>query len=237
MTWRSLGAELRALPLSEARLRGLPADAARRLAAHDPRGRHVLAVERLVAGAPAAAALRVGDLLLAVNGTPVTTSREVERAALAERISVALLRDGVRRDLSFETLPGDGKGTARIVFWSGAVLQDPPAFLALQRGLVPEGVYVASRRRGSPSERHGLTPTHRIVAMGGVPTPDLDAFLAALERTEGPVRLTTVDLDGRPSVTTLDPDSVDWPTWVLEETGGDWVRHGPGRPLAADSGS
>ena len=58
----------------------------------------------------------------------------------------------------------------------------------------------------------------------GQPTPDLDAFIEAIrERTDREsVRLKTIDLDGRTSVTTLKLDLEYWPTTQLRLTPEGW---------------
>lgn len=55
----------------------------------------VLSILRVMPGAPTYKVLQEGDLLLAVNGTPVNTFAAVEAAVLREpRIQLTLLRDG-----------------------------------------------------------------------------------------------------------------------------------------------
>lgn len=237
--WHSLGAELETLTLAQARGRGLPEAAARRLEEHDPLHRQVLAVRRLAAGTPAAERLRVGDLLLSVSGAPVTRFREVERAAQDGDLDLAVLRGGEVRDVALPTVPLTGRGTDRVVAWSGALLQAPPRQLALQRGVTGEGVYVAGRWRGSPADRHGLLATRRITAVDGAPTPDLDAFLAAAgaRRWRDSVRLRTVDLEGKVEVQTLELDLHYWPTYELRRVGPRWERTRLSEAVEATPGS
>jgi len=224
--WRSLAVELETVNLAQARARGLTEELALRLEEHDPARRRVLSVRRLAAGSPAAEYLQVGDLLLGAGGTTVTTFREVERAASAERVSLEVLRNGQLLELEVPTAVVSGVGTERVVAWSGALLQPPPRELALQRGILPEGVYVAGRWRGSPAERHRLRPTLRIDAVDGFPTPDLDAFLAAVAGKQGrdSVRLRTIDLEGKARVLTLELDPVYWPTFELSREAEGWTR-------------
>ncbi|HEX2485141.1 MAG TPA: trypsin-like peptidase domain-containing protein, partial [Myxococcota bacterium] len=178
--WRSLGVELGAVSLADARERGLSPEGVERLASHDPARLRSLEVERVAAGAPAAALLQPGDLLLAADGAPVTSFREVERAAQRERVSLTVLRDGAELALEIETLPLDAIGTRRALLFAGALLQSPPFAASIQRGVPPEGVYVVGRWYGSPVDRYGLRATRRILAAGGTPTLDLDAFLRAV---------------------------------------------------------
>jgi hypothetical protein len=224
--WRSLGAEFETMTLAAARARGLDAEAARRLEKHDPRRRRALMVKRLTAGSPAAERLEVGDLILAADGEPVTTFRELEKAAQSGEILLTVLRDGVVKSLTVPAVPIADGGPDRVLMWAGALLQAPPRELAQQRGLPREGVYVADTRRGSPSERDGLRRTQRITAVDGRSTPDLDAFLAVTaEKEDGEsVRLRIESLEGKVRVVALQVDLHYWPTQELRRTAEGWVR-------------
>jgi S1-C subfamily serine protease len=186
----------------------------------------VLAVQRLTAGTPADELLAVGDLLLEVNGSPVAQFREVERASRAEWVDFTVLRDGRELVLRIPTVRRDGLGTRRAFSWAGALLQAPPPAVSAQRGAPPEGVYVAWIAYGSPAHRFALHTTNRITAANGSPTPDLDAFLAAVAETPdgGSVRLKTIDLDGKVHVSTLKLDLQFWPTTELQLTDRGWTR-------------
>ena len=228
--WRTLGAELAALPLAEARERGLEPELAAELEQREAAEPRVLAVRRLLPSSPAASALRVGDLLVRVNGRAVTRFREVERAAQAEQITLTVARGSALRELTLATVPVDGVGTSEALLFAGALLQAPPIELASQWGLAREGVYVAGSFRGSPAERHRLTPTLRILAAGAVPTPSLAAFRSAVAGLEDgdSLRLRVVDLEGRTELLAVELDRNDWPTVSLRRTDSGWERVDPG---------
>jgi len=232
--WRSVGVELGIVSLAEARDRGLSEASALRLAQHDPARRRALEVKRVAAGAPSEGVLQPGDLVLAADGSPVTTFREVERAAQREELALTLLRDGREHEVQVRTLELDGIGTRRALLFAGALLQPPFYAAAIQRGVPPEGVYVAGRWYGSPVDRHGLRATRRILAAGGRPTPDLDAFLAAVRDVpdRGSVQLLTEDLEGKRQVLTLDLDLRYWPTRELRFEGQGWEVRAPTAPPA-----
>jgi len=224
--WRSIGAELRPLSLADARNRGLSEEAARRLEDHDPTRRRVLSVVRLAADVEAARLLQEGDLLLAIDGRPVTGVREVELAVRKAWVEIELLRDGRELAVRVPTQVLPGRGTERALMWAGVLLQAPHRDVSTQRGIPPEGVYVAWYFRGSPAHRYGLGATNRIMAVDGRPTPDLDRFLEAVaaKSDRGSVRLQTVDLEGKVDVITLKLDLEYWPTWELRRTPEGWVR-------------
>jgi S1-C subfamily serine protease len=229
--WRTLGVELMALNISEARDRGLSDEQARRLESHDPKGRRVLSVLRRTAGSPSASLLREGDLLLSIDGEPVTRFRDVEIASMNERVKLRVLRSGELLDLDVPTQPLDGEGTSRAVLWAGTLLQRPPRALATQRYIPRKGVYVSRFWYGSPANRYGVQATRRILEVDGTVTPDLDAFLEAVvgKPDRGAVRLRTIDLDGRIEVTTLKLDLQYWPTYELLRTANGWERRPVGQ--------
>ena len=62
--------------------------------------------------------------------------------------------------------------------------------------------------------------------MDGKPTPDLDAFIAAVQGRpdRSSVRLKTVTWNGSTGVTTLKLDQNYWPTHELRRTPAGWER-------------
>ena len=222
----SLEAEFEAVPISQARKLGLPEAWVQRLEAAGDVHRQVLSVARVVAGSPAAELLREGDLLLAVDGRPVSRFREVELATQSPSVAVTVLRDGVESTFDVRTAALGGQDIARLFVWSGAVLHAPHRAMSAQRGIQPEGVFVAYFSYGSPSTRYKLFAGRRIVEVDGRPTPDLDAFIAAVrDRPDrSAVRLKTVTWNGTVEVITLKLDLHYWPSYELRRTPSGWER-------------
>jgi len=224
---RSLEAELQVVPLSVARKLGLSEAWVKRIEAHSPSRRQVLGVSRVVAGTPAAAVLQPGDLLLAVDGVAVNRFRESERAAQRAAVSVTVWRNGAEATLPLETVALSGTDLDRIVLWAGATLQAPQRALAAQRGIAPNGVFVSFFLYGSPATRYGLWTGRRIVEVDGKPTPDLDAFLAAVAGKEdrASLRLKTATWNNSVEVITLKLDKHYWPGYELRRGPVSWERH------------
>ncbi len=59
-----------------------------------------------------------------------------------------------------------------------------------------------------------------------MPVSNLDEFLAQVadKRDRDPVRLDTLDLDGKPGIITLKLDLEYWPTYELRRVDGEWER-------------
>lgn len=222
----SLEVELDYLPLFAARKRGIDEDWLDRLEAKNPTGRRALAVSRVVAGTPAAAKLESGDMILAVNGKVVTTYRQFETASQAPVVSLTLWRDDAELDLTIETVALDGRGIDHAVMWAGALLQDPHRPMAAQRGIEPDGVYVAFFNYGSPATRYGLWAGRRIVAVDGAPTPDLASFIDVVrgKADRESVRLRTVTWNGSVEVITLKLDNHYWPAYQIRRAQDGWTR-------------
>jgi len=227
--WYSLGLELEPLTLAEARDRGLTDAQAQRIERSDPDSRRILSVLRRSVGTPGDALFREGDLILAIDGRPVTRMRHMSRLDRGGRAVVEILRDGVELSLEVEPQRMSGEGTTRAVLWAGALLQAPHPVLAAQYRIPPGGVYVSRHWFGSPATRYRLEATRRIVEVDGQPVADLDAFLARVagKRDGEAVRLETLDLDGKPAVITLKLDLEYWPTYELRHAEQGWERRVP----------
>ena len=125
---RSLEVGLKRLALSAAVTNmGLPASWVKKLlACHDGRSQ-VLTLTQLLHGTSSGELLMEGDLLLAVDGQPVCTFRDVESCVGSKpAVALTLLRDEQVLELSaVPTAQLDGVGTDRILVWAGLVLQAP----------------------------------------------------------------------------------------------------------------
>lgn len=224
----TLDVEFSTQTLTEARRLGLSADWAGRLEKHNPEGRQVLSVARITGGAASAELLRQGDLMLAIDGKPVTVFRDVERAvADSPQVVVKVWRGQSEMTLEVPTTALTGHDIDRLVQWAGATLHAPHRAMSTQRGVVPQGVYVAYFSYGSPATRYRLFPGRRIVEVDGQPTPDLDAFLAVVagRPDRASVRLRTLSWNDVPEVITLKLDQNYWPTAEIVRTPAGWDRH------------
>jgi S1-C subfamily serine protease len=223
----SLEVELTTSPLSSAREFGLSEDWLKKLTEHSPSKREVLTAVRMVGGSPAGRLLKQGDLILAIDGQVVTRFREVERAAADKaHVTVTVWRGKAEQNIEVETVELPSTDIDRIVQWAGATLQAPHRAMSAQRGIPPVGVYVGYFSYGSPATRYGLYPGRRIVEVDGVPTPNLDAFLAAVtgRPDRSSVRLRTITWNNAPEVITLKLDKHYWPAYELVRTPTGWDR-------------
>jgi S1-C subfamily serine protease len=183
---------------------------------------------RTVAGTEAASLLRPGDLLLAVNGRTVNRFRDVEEALATngDQAQVTVWRDEKELPLTIATQSLDGRDIDRLLLWAGAVLHAPHRAMTAQRAIPPEGVFVAYFAYGSPATRYKLFAGRRITEVDGKPTPDLDAFVAAVQGRpdRSALRLKTISWNGAVDVITLKLDKHYWPAYELRRTDTGWQR-------------
>ncbi|HWG77158.1 MAG TPA: trypsin-like peptidase domain-containing protein [Steroidobacteraceae bacterium] len=223
----SLEAEFQPQTLASARQLGLSSSWVQRISEADPTTREVLSVQRLVGGSDAAAQMQPGDILLAIDGHPVTQFREVERAVEDKtQVHLSIWRAGGEKDLTVQTATLSGNDLSRVVEWAGATLQAPYRAMSAQRGIAPEGVYVAFYQFGSPASHYGLVPGHRIVEVDGHPTPNLDAFLRQVQGRPdlSSLRIKLLDWNGAPQVITLKLDRHYWGAYELRRSADGWQR-------------
>jgi S1-C subfamily serine protease len=226
-TLHSAEAEFGLLSLAEARQLGLDESWIDRVTAHNPKRRTVLTIDRLVAGSPAARLLEPGDLLLAVDGKVVNSFSDVNAAVRAPEVTLTIWRAGKEMTVPLETVVLTGHDVDRVLVWAGATLQAPHRAIAVQRGIEPEGVFIAFFMYGSPASRYKLWAGRRITEVDGIPVPDLDAFIRAVSgRPDGAsLRLKTVSWNDAVDITTLRLDQHYWPAYELRLTDAGWKRY------------
>jgi hypothetical protein len=225
-TLYSAEAEFGLLSLAEARQLGLDEAWIERITAHNPRRRHVLTIDRLVAGSPAARLLETGDLVLAVDGKVVNSFGDVSAAVRAPQVMLTIWRNGAERSVPVPTVVLNGRDVDRVLVWAGATLQSPHRAMAVQRAIEPNGVFIAFFMYGSPASRYKLWAGRRITEVDGIPVADLDAFIRAVSgRPDGAsLRLKTVSWNGSVEIITLRLDQHYWPAYELRRTETGWKR-------------
>jgi pro-apoptotic serine protease NMA111 len=145
----SFEAEFDVQSLAGARELGLPDEWVKRFEEHDPQRRQVLAIDRLVAGSPAAALLQPGDVVLAIDGKVVDRFREVERAVQRPQVKVSVWRDGAEKTLEMNTVALDGRDI--IGPWRCSAASRRTAFSC-------PSSFTARRRRTMVCMRAGASP-------------------------------------------------------------------------------
>ena len=210
--------------LDKAREAGLDDSWIRQISSSGSEHRRAIAVRTVAGGA--ANNLRVGDVILQVNGELPGDLRRIGQLFNTPQSSVKVLRDAVELDLTVSAIEADALGTRKALLWAGSLVQDPHFELAFQRGNTTPGVFISSTLTGSPSIQDKLYRNRYIVAVEGQPVTSLEEFAASLTSREQdqPVRLTVVSMNGYRSVVSVEPETGFWPTTMLQYEDGTWQR-------------
>jgi regulator of sigma E protease len=159
-------------------------------------------VGKVTEGSPAAAAgLRTGDTIVAVNGEPIAYWEDLERAITASNGRPLELR--VRRDGAERTVPV----TPRLRTVPDPIFREPRETWDVGAGpqLVPQ---ISSVSPGSPAERAGLKPGDVVGAVAGQPVYTPEDLVEAIRTRPGQAFPVTVERDGKTLTLSVVPDPV-----------------------------
>ena len=186
--------------------------------------------------------LKIGDVLLEINGEPVGRMANVRSLSQLETATILILRNGQETEITIHPQPLPSQSNSRIVCWAGAVIhqthssvleQTTSEFVRVSKreGIVnPEcAVYISSIMYGSPAIDN-LRPVQWILEVDGLKVRSLDDMIDVIsnlkERDEGEeyIRVRLIGRKGITSVVSVRLDSKFWPAWILQRKEGRWVR-------------
>jgi S1-C subfamily serine protease len=222
---RTLGVELQPISLADAVQRGLSPARVTQITSDDSAERQLLRIVRSETGHPAHVNLQAGDILLQIDDSLITTHDQLEERIDSETHALTVVRSG--EELVLQVATGEAQPeVSRVIFWSGAYLHAPHRAARILTSMPPDGVYVSRTWYGSPASRAQLYSVSRIVAVDGIATPDLDAFIEATsdKPDRQGIKLSIEDHHGREEVITLEPDYTWWPTTEFVRADQIWTR-------------
>jgi S1-C subfamily serine protease len=186
--------------------------------------------------------LKIGDVILEVNGSAVGRMSDVRTLSQLESAKVLVLRNGEEKEITVHSQLLPSHRTSRIVCWAGAVVhqthnsvleQMTPEFVRVSKreGITdPESaVYISSIMYGSPAIGN-LRPVQWILEVDNRKVRTLDdmveiiASLKDRDDSEEYVRVRLMGRKGITSVVSVRLDSKFWPAWELGYKDGTWVR-------------
>ena len=205
---------------------GLPNSWLDKMATGEKSTEKLLAIYNVVASSPSAKVFKRGDILLAINDSPVTSFKQVEQLSQQPLLNVTLLSEGKIKTEQVETMPLNGTDIDRVLYWSGLYLHAPHRAALVQGGIENKGVYIASYQYGSPARRSGLYAMHRIVEIDGKPINDVDDLIAAVKGKphKASVLIKTLDFSNKAKVNTLKTDNHYWPFYEMKLIDGKWQK-------------
>ncbi|MCA9715516.1 MAG: trypsin-like peptidase domain-containing protein [Myxococcales bacterium] len=169
-------------PFDELRRLGLTAEREAAARARDPGGTGLLVVAKILPGGPADQRLELGDVLININGQPLThfvALEELLDERVGETLTIELDRGGTARTVELRVADLHAITPRSYLSVGGAILHDLSYQRARAHDVPLRGVYVANTGylfTGSDLERDAV-----VLEIDGQPTPDLDAMQRALE--------------------------------------------------------
>jgi Do/DeqQ family serine protease len=184
--------------------------------------------------APAAQSrLRPADVIVEVDGQPVSSARELQQAILRKKVGQSVQLKVWRREardgkfltiaVTTEELPAspqivsrrprepfrppvDEEGNSVGAAAYGLEVQDLPESVAKELGIAGGGIIVTNVQEGSPAELAGLQRQDVITAVGQEPVRDAASFAAALQKlTKDEAAVLLVERRGKKTYAILKP--------------------------------
>jgi S1-C subfamily serine protease len=171
---RLLPAEFETVTIFKARALGVSEEWIEKV--HATESHHQLfAVKRVFGGTPGQ--LKEGDVLLTLGGNLVTTVADLDVMYWHGTLDAVVIRDGEPIPVQVDTIPAEVLETTHVVTMAGLVLTKPHNAVRQQTKKLPNAVYIASRRYGSPAFVFSLHESNFITHINDMPTTSLEDLL------------------------------------------------------------
>lgn len=197
-----------------------------KLQQQNPTEDKLLVVVNVPVSSQSATVLKRGDILLQVDGVPVSTFKQVEALSQKPLVELTFFSEGKVNSAQIHTNLLSGNDIEQVFFWSGLYLHAPHRAAQLQGNVSDKGVYVASYQFGSPATRYGMYAMRRIIEIDGQAIETTDDFIAAVKGKahQSSVLIKSMDFSNVPSVTTLKVDNHYWPFYEISYKNGEWQK-------------
>jgi S1-C subfamily serine protease len=222
----SLDINLTQIPPVDAIQMGLSKEWLSKLMQTAPDSNKLLAIYNVAAASSSAEVFKRSDILLAINNTPVTSFRQVEKLTQSPEVTVTYFSEGKVETAVITPTPLFGHDIKQVFFWSGLYLHAPHRAAQIQGNVGATGLYVASYNYGSPASRYAVYAMQRIVEIDGMPIKTTSDFINAVKGKQhrASVLIKTLNFNNIPKVTTLRVDNNYWPFYEFTYHDGQWQR-------------
>uniref|UniRef100_L2GG11 Pro-apoptotic serine protease NMA111 n=2 Tax=Colletotrichum fructicola (strain Nara gc5) TaxID=1213859 RepID=L2GG11_COLFN len=218
---RMLSVEFRAIGMAQARVMGVSDEWMTKVTEANKTHHQLFMVsKRTFERDQQSGALLEGDILLTLNGKVITKVSELDIMYSHEVLDAVIVRDCQELHIKAHTVAADDVETDHAISFCGAILHRPHHAVRQQISKLHSEVYVSARTRGSPSYQYGLAPTNFITHVNGKSTPNMESFLATVQKIPDNTyfRLKAVTFDSVPWVITMKKNEHYFPTmeWIKD---------------------
>ncbi|KAJ2698276.1 hypothetical protein FB645_005682 [Coemansia sp. IMI 203386] len=141
----------------------------------------VLMVQKIIPMGPADGKLKVGDIVIAINKTPIPgfiEMSDIVDGSVGKKISIRVFRNKKLFDIEILVQDAYAITPSKILCLANCWLHDMSFQLAARRAVPISGVYI-SGTYNSFLGNHNLDKYRVIYSLNGIPTPNLEALMDA----------------------------------------------------------
>ncbi|KAJ2605809.1 hypothetical protein H4R99_000813 [Coemansia sp. RSA 1722] len=141
----------------------------------------VLMVQKIIPMGPADGKLKVGDIVIAINKTPIPgfiEMSDIVDGSVGKKISMRVFRDKKLCDIEIPVQNAYASTPSKILCLANCWLHDMSFQLAARRAVPISGVYISGTYNSFLGD-HNLDKYRVIYSVNGIPTPNLEALMDA----------------------------------------------------------
>lgn len=175
--------------------------------------------------------LQFSDIILTVNDKLITSIRELNSLYDNEELNFKIVREGRVMDIVVRTTETSQINTTRVIFWCGAIIQEPHHGVRQLMEKIPSRVYVARKSAGGPMSQYGILTGVFITHVNDQEISDIEAFVRLTDSIpdNSYVKLRLMSYDHVPGAVSMKTNYHYFPTQELKKNSetGEWseVNH------------
>ncbi|ODV79443.1 Pro-apoptotic serine protease NMA111 [Suhomyces tanzawaensis NRRL Y-17324] len=222
---RLLDAEFTSMTVLQGRTRGVPKDWIERFEQACDDEIKFLAVDRVAVPIHKHVnPLKIGDIILSVNGEIVKTMRDFKVMYTQEKLNFKVIRQKKELELVVPTVDTKSINTSHIIFWAGAILQIPHFGVRQIMENIPSQVYVTRKSAGGPATQYGIATNSFITHVNDVETKELQTFMDVVKDIPDNtyIKLRLVSFDNVPMAISIKTNYHYFPTSEMKRVNGVW---------------
>lgn len=174
--------------------------------------------------------LKFGDIVLTVNGKLVTSMRDLSPMYTNKMLKFQVVRNREILELDVPTVDTTSINTSLVLFWCGALIQEPHNGVHQLMETIPSRVFVTRKSPGGPMTQYGILTSVFITHVNDIETKDLADFTKVIDAIPDNtyVKLRLVSFDHVPGAISIKTNYHYFPTQELKKNAdGEWeeVKH------------
>lgn len=174
--------------------------------------------------------LKFGDIVLTINEKLVTSMRDLSPMYTNAMLKFQVVRNREILELDVPTVDTTSINTSLVLFWCGALIQEPHNGVHQLMETIPSRVFVTRKNPGGPMTQYGILTSVFITHVNDLETKDLTDFIKVIDAIPDNtyVKLRLVSFDHVPGAISIKTNYHYFPTQELKKNANnEWeeVKH------------